>query len=170
LTSDRAGGLLVGDGVRPFRIDDHRCFACGTLNEHGMRLLLHVEHSRAWTELELERRFEGWAGIAHGGILCTILDEVMAWALVGDDSWGLTARMQVDFRRPVPIEHPIRAEGSIVRRRRRLVETEGQLRDARDGQLLATATATYMAAPPDRRAALQARYGFRYLEPAGITP
>ncbi len=42
----------------------------------------------AWTELTSTDRFQGWDGIAHGGILCTILDEVMAWALVGDGQLG----------------------------------------------------------------------------------
>ncbi len=162
--------MIPGPGVTPFQIADHRCFACGTLNEQGLRLVLHVEHGRAWTELALERRFEGWAGIAHGGILCTILDEVMAWALVGQDNWGLTARLAVDFKRPVEVERPIRAEGEVVRTRRRLVETSGRIVDASDGRLLAAATALYMAAGAERREELQARYGFRYLEPAGSAP
>ena len=105
-------------GVPRFEVAPHNCFACGTLNEQGMGLVLHVEPGRAWTDLTLERRFEGWDGIAHGGILCTILDEVMAWSLVGEDNWGLTARMSVDFRKPVEIgradprggvDHPIAA-------------------------------------------------------------
>ena len=79
MTSERGGRVIAGPGVRPFEVADHRCFACGSLNEHGIRLVLHVERGRSWTELELEPQFEGWAGIAHGGILCTILDEVMAW-------------------------------------------------------------------------------------------
>ena len=79
-----------------------------------MGLVLHVEPRRCWTELTLERRFEGWDGIAHGGILCTILDEVMAWSLVGEDNWGLTARMNVEFKKPVEIGQPIRAEGWIT--------------------------------------------------------
>jgi uncharacterized protein (TIGR00369 family) len=164
LTSERRGGVVAEAGVRPFEVAEHRCFACGSLNEHGMRLLLHVEHGRSWTELSLERRFEGWAGIAHGGILCTILDEVMAWALVGEDNWGLTARLNVDFRRPVEVEKPIRAEGEVTRTRRRLVDTAGRIVDAAGGDVLASATATYVAAGSDRRAELQARYGFRYLD------
>ena len=43
---------------------------------------LHAGGGRCWVELDLDRPFEGWEGIAHGGIMCTILDEVMAWALV----------------------------------------------------------------------------------------
>jgi len=134
------------------------------LNEHGIRLVLHVERGRSWTELELEPQFEGWAGIAHGGILCTILDEVMAWALVGEENWGLTARLSVQFRKPVPTGRPIRAEGAVTRNRRRVVETSGRIVDAIGGELLATATGTYMAADVSRRAELQQRYGFRYLD------
>ena len=156
--------MIAGPGVRPFEIRGHRCFACGSLNEEGMRLVVHVERGRSWTELSLEPRFEGWAGIAHGGILCTILDEVMAWALVGEDNWGLTARLAVEFARPVPIGLPIRAEGVVTRSRRRLIDTSGQIASAADGRVLATATATYMAAETSRRDELRQRYGVRYLD------
>ncbi len=86
-----------------FEFEPHNCFACGSLNAHGLQLSLHLEDARSWTQLTLDERFEGWQGIAHGGIVSTILDEVMAWALVAEDNWGVTARMQVDFRKPVPI-------------------------------------------------------------------
>ena len=49
--------------------------------------------------------------------MSTILDEVMAWALVDHDIWGVTARMTVEFKRPVPIDRPIRAEGRVSRPR-----------------------------------------------------
>jgi uncharacterized protein (TIGR00369 family) len=136
----------------------HNCFACGTLNTHGLQLELHAADDECWTELVLDSRFEGWQGIAHGGIVSTILDEVMAWALVEHDLWGLTARMQVEFKKPVPIGAPIRGEGHVVSARRRVVEAEGVLRDAA-GTVLATATATYVAAPENRKAELKARYG-----------
>jgi acyl-coenzyme A thioesterase PaaI-like protein len=162
--AERGGRVIAGPGVRPFELGEHNCFACGSLNEHGLGLVLHVEPGRSWTELELESRFEGWSGIAHGGIVATILDEVMAWALVGEENWGLTARMAVDFRRPVPLGRQLRAEGRIERTRRRLVETAGQLVDRVSGEVLATATATYVAADGSRRRELQARYGFRYTD------
>jgi acyl-coenzyme A thioesterase PaaI-like protein len=143
----------------------HRCFACGSLNEHGIHLDLHVDGDRCWTELSLPDRFQGWDGIAHGGITCTILDEVMAWSLAATDNWGLTARMSVDFKRPVRLGVPIRGEGWITSVRRRLVETAARIVDPASGELLATATATYVAADAARKAELQARYRFR-LTPA----
>ena len=166
MTSDSgAGRIIAGAGVRPFEFTDHHCFACGSLNRHGLNLVLHVEPSFAWTQVTLDRRFEGWDGIAHGGILCTILDEVMGWALVGADNWGLTARLNVDFKAPVRIGEPFRGEGEVSRTRRRLVETQGRLIGG-DGAILATATATYVAADPAKQRELQERYGFRWRDDA----
>ncbi len=144
--------------VPPLDVAPHRCFACGTLNEHGLGLVLHVEAQRAWVDLELAQRFQGWDDVAHGGIICTILDEVMAWALVAQDNWGVTARMSVTFRRPVKIGDPIRAEGWITRNRRRLIDTEARIVDRNDGVVLATATGLYVAADEQRKEQLRARY------------
>ena len=158
---------MAGPGVTPFDLAPHNCFACGTLNAHGIHLLLHVERGRAWTELSLPAHFQGWNGMAHGGIVCAILDEVMAWALVGEDNWGVTARMSVEFKRPVAIGEAIKAWGEITRARRRIVETAGMIVDA-DGRILATGTGTYLAADEERKRELRRQYGFRLAE-AGDT-
>ena len=147
-----------------FEFTPHHCFGCGTLNEHGLQMILHLEPARSWTTLELDRRFEGWEGVAHGGIVSTILDEVMAWALVAGDDWGVTARLAVAFRKPVSIGQAIRAEGWVTRTRRRLVETAGRIVDAETGVELATATGTYVAADAERKQELRERYGFRALD------
>ncbi len=154
---------MESEGIR-FEFAAHNCFACGTLNTNGLGLVLHLEPDRCWTELELDRRFEGWDGIAHGGIISTILDEVMAWSLVGSDNWGLTARLSVDFRRPMRIQTPVRAEGWITESRRRIVDTAARIVDRASGEELATATGVYVAADAARKRELQARYGFRRLD------
>jgi acyl-coenzyme A thioesterase PaaI-like protein len=166
LTSERSHADSVAAAAPRFELAPHNCFACGTLNEHGLHLELHVELRRSWCELALDRRFEGWDGIAHGGILCTLLDEVMAWALVGDDNWGLTARLSVDFHKPVEVGRAIRAEGWITGARRRIVDTAGRILDPATGVELASATAVYVAADEGRKRALRERYGFRLVDAA----
>ena len=151
-----------------FEVSPHACFACGELNAHGLHLRLHVTGETCWTELTLLPDFQGWEGIAHGGIVATILDEVMAWALASQDAWGYTARMSIEFRRPVPIGTPIRGEGRVVERRRRLLTTAGRLVDPTTGEVFASAEGLYVAAPEARREELKARYGFRLVpEEAG---
>jgi uncharacterized protein (TIGR00369 family) len=166
LTSDAAVEQAIagrGGAVSPassFEFEPHNCFACGSLNDGGLQLQLHLERERSWAEVTLDDRFEGWVGIAHGGIIATILDEVMAWAIVAEENWGVTARMTIDYKRPVRVGTRIRAEGWIVRSRRRLVETAGRIVDGA-GTLLATAEAVYVAADEARRRELQERYGYR---------
>ena len=147
----------------------HNCFACGTLNANGLGLTLHLEHERSWTELTLDRGFEGWEGIAHGGIVSTILDEVMAWSLVDHDNWGLTARLSVEFKRPVPLERPIRAEGWVTDARRRVIHAAAHIVESESGTVLATAEATYVAAPEDRKQELKERYGYRRVQREATT-
>ena len=142
-----------------FRLRPHHCFACGELNEIGLHLQLNLERGRCWTELQLPRRFEGWEGLIHGGILCTILDEVMAWSLVAQDNWGVTARMSVTFRKPVTVGRAIRAEGWITADRRRIHVTAGRIVDASTGEELALAEATYVAASESRKRELKQNYG-----------
>ena len=142
-------------------LEPHNCFACGTLNVHGLGLELHASDDRCWAELVLPERFQGWEGIAHGGIVSTILDEVMAWALVDHDMWAVTARMTVEFKRPVPIGRPIRGEGRVARIRRRLVDAEGVILDPADGTILARSEATFVGASEEKKRELKARYGFR---------
>ncbi len=144
-----------------FAFEPHNCFACGTLNTGGLHLDLHVDGERCWTDLEIPERFQGWDEIAHGGIVATILDEVMAWSLVDADNWGLTARLTIAFKRPVPLGRPIHVEGWITESRRRVITTAGRMVAAGSGEVLATAEALYVAATDDRKRELKERYGYR---------
>ena len=153
-----------------FEVAPHACFACGELNTVGLRLVLHVAGDTCWTETTLASDFQGWEGITHGGIVATILDEVMGWALATADSWGYTAKLAVEYRRPTPIGRRLRAEGRLVERRRRLLTTRAQLADAETGEVLATAEALYVAAPADRKQALKDRYRFRLVPEGDATP
>jgi acyl-coenzyme A thioesterase PaaI-like protein len=153
LTSEAATSPIAG-----FRFEPHRCFACGELNEHGLRLQLHADESGCWTELVLPDRFQGWESVAHGGIACTILDEVMAWSVIGRGTWGVTARLNAAFRRPIEIGRDLRAEGWVTDDRRRAIHTAGRIIDRASGEVLATADGVFMAVPAEQLAALKARY------------
>ena len=94
----------------------------------------------------------------------------MAWALAGEDNWGVTARLSVRFRKPVPLGVRLRAEGWTTQSRGRIVETAGRLVDVATGAELATATGTYVAADAARKRELQERYGFRRLDSTSVGP
>jgi uncharacterized protein (TIGR00369 family) len=147
-----------------FEFEPHHCFACGELNEDGLRLELHTDPTGSWVETTLEARFQGWDGVAHGGIVSTLLDEVMAWSVIGRGTWGMTARMAVQFKRPVPTDRPIRAEGHVTDEDRRVFRTEGRIFDSATGDVLATAEGTFLAVPPAELERLKSRYRWRRLD------
>ena len=145
-------------GLAGFEFEPHHCFACGELNDHGLRLVLHVDAEGCWTETTLAPRFQGWESVAHGGIVTTLLDEVMAWSVIGRGTWGVTARLSVAFRKPVPVDRPIRAEGRVIEDRRRTLRTAGRVLDPATGEILAEGEGTFIAVPPDQLTRLKARY------------
>jgi uncharacterized protein (TIGR00369 family) len=160
---DAAGAPQRSDTAGAFEFEPHHCFACGELNAHGLHLAIHTSPEGSWLETTLDRTFQGWEDVAHGGIVCTVLDEVMAWAVIGRGTWGVTARLNVAFRRPVRTGRPIRAEGWVVQQDRRAVRAAGRVVDSRSGEVLATAESTFIAVPPQELERLKSRYGMRRL-------
>jgi acyl-coenzyme A thioesterase PaaI-like protein len=152
---------VLRDRESAFEFEPHHCFACGELNEHGLHLVLHTDPTGSWTETTLDPRFQGWDQVAHGGIACTILDEVMAWAVIGRGTWGVTARLNAAFRRPIPTGRPIRVRGWVVQEDRRAHRTAGEVVDAESGEVLATAEGTFVSVPAQQLERLKARYGMR---------
>jgi uncharacterized protein (TIGR00369 family) len=165
LTSEPQPGRAGVEPALPvegtYELAAHRCFACGDLNVRGIRMPLHMEPDRAWSDLTLDPTFQGWEGIAHGGIVATLLDEAMAWATASREMFGFTARMTIEYRRPVPVGVPIRVEGRIVDAKRRIIRTEGSIVDRATDIVLAHADGVYVAAPEERAREMRARYRFR---------
>lgn len=140
--------------------DDHGCFGCGRLNPHGLRLSFArlADASGVWAPFTPRVEDEGYGGMVHGGIVTTLLDEAMAWAIAAREIWAVTAKIEVRFRRPLETGVPVRALGRVASDRGRLIEGEGEVRRAKDDLLLAEATATFARVPADQAAAWRARY------------
>ncbi len=141
-------------------LNDHHCFGCGRLNLHGLQLsfFANEDGSGVWTPFTPTDAFEGYDGVVHGGIVCTILDEVMAWSLYRQETWAVTGQLNTRFRKPVLVGEPIRAIGSIVRDRGRVIEVHGEIRREAGNLLLAEATATFFRVPEAQAAAWNERY------------
>ena len=158
MTSDAPVRPQARSRLDGYTFEPHRCFACGELNEHGLHLAIHADPEHAWTETILEQRFQGWEAVAHGGIVCTLLDEVMAWAPSSFDSWAVTAEMSIRYRSPANPGEPLTARGWVTERRRRIYQVRGEVR-GEDGRLIAEAHGKFLGASPSVKAELKARYG-----------
>jgi uncharacterized protein (TIGR00369 family) len=149
---------IVDDSGRRYAFADHNCFACGRDNPIGMRLHIELGDGMASTEWIAGDDFVGWSDKLHGGIIATLLDEVMAWAPSSFDSWAVTAEMSVRYRSPALPGERLVARGRVVERRRRIYSVSGEVRGA-DGRLIAEGDGRYLGATPAQKADLKARYG-----------
>lgn len=149
---------LVAEDGRRYAFADHHCFACGVSNPIGMRLRIEIGDGLARTTWTAGEDFVGWSDKLHGGIVATLLDEVMAWAPSSFDSWAVTAEMTIRYRSPAAPGEELTAIGRVVERRRRIYEVAGEVRSA-DGRLIAEGSGRYLGASPSQKADLKARYG-----------
>jgi uncharacterized protein (TIGR00369 family) len=149
---------IVDAQGRRYAFADHHCFACGASNPIGMKLHIELSDGAAQTEWVVGDDYVGWSDKLHGGIIATLLDEVMAWAPSSFDSWAVTAEMSVRYRNSVSPGERLRASGRVARRRRRIYDVVGEVRGP-DGRLIAEGRGRYLGATPSEKAALKDRYG-----------
>ena len=136
---------------------DHWCFACGRANPSGLHLDFEVGRERARTTFTARREHTGYEGAVHGGIVSALLDETMGWAIFQQGIWGVTAKLDVTFRKPVPVGEELVVTGEVHKQGRRAVETRGEVRD-HAGALLAEGTGLFVVMPEARRAEMERRY------------
>jgi acyl-coenzyme A thioesterase PaaI-like protein len=141
-------------------IDDGNCFACGPSNPIGMHLHFdrNADEEGVLARIELAPLYQGWRGIAHGGIVMALLDEAMAYAAGFAGHRGVTASVSARFRKPVPLEQPIEIRGRVTWQRRNVLGVEATILD-RAGNVLARAEGSFVSrgrldAADDRLAAL----------------
>jgi uncharacterized protein (TIGR00369 family) len=121
-----------------------------------MHLKMRVEDGRALVDLEPSDIYQGFPGAMHGGILATILDEVMAWAIYAAGSWAVTAKMEIRYRDPGPLEGTLHGVGEVTRDRGgKTFEAEGRILGD-DGRTIAEATGLFMRVPVEKMRELEA--------------
>lgn len=120
------------------------CFVCGVDNPIGLHLEFTDEDWVSTAEFVTRPEFQGYHGILHGGIMSTLLDEIMARPLNAKGISAVTAKLEVRFRQAVPIGTKITVRGELVSQRGRMYEMKATL-TREDGETAAEATATFMA-------------------------
>ena len=121
---------------------DGRCFVCGRDNAGGLRLDFSFSEDglSAETIFVPEETYQGWQGIVHGGIIMTVLDEVMAKAAVHKGYSVVTGEITVKLKHPAKTGEPLRCRGTIGEVKKRIVYTSASA-FREDGAIIAEATA-----------------------------
>ena len=96
-------------------IDNNKCFVCGQKNSDGLQLQFRYspDSGKVETRFVPDAKYQGWKGVLHGGIIMTLLDEVMAKAAVKKGFNVLTGEITTKFKNPARVMEPLRCEAEI---------------------------------------------------------
>jgi len=113
------------------RLPPHQpnCFGCGPRNQAGLHLRCQVTEEGVAGLFRLEEHHEGGPGTAHGGIVAAVLDDLLGYLIYRLGRPMVTARLEVDYRRPLPLLTDVEAVARITSTEGRKAWTEGELRD-----------------------------------------
>ena len=127
------------------------CFGCGGSNARGMQLTFEQDDAarRIRGLFRLSADYQGAKGFVHGGIIATLLDEVMAKVSRFGGEHAVTAELTVEYKRPVPVDEDIVVEGWEVKVSERNRFREGEIRDA-SGVVLARGRGKFTLIDPQR--------------------
>ena len=133
------------------------CFVCGLNNPLGLKLDFETDGRIVRARFAPRPEHVGFKQTVHGGLISTVLDEAMGWAMYAAGAWAMTARMEVKYRRPLPLGEELLVSAEVTRDRGRRLEAEAEVRTA-SGEVLAQAFGLFLRAPAERARELDASF------------
>lgn len=114
------------------------CFGCGGANARGMLLTFEQDDDakRIRGNFQLGAEYQGGTGFVHGGIIATVLDEVMGKVCRFRGVHAVTAELDIEYLKPVPVDADLIVEGYEVEMTGRNLRTVGEIHDVA-GRVLA---------------------------------
>jgi acyl-coenzyme A thioesterase PaaI-like protein len=123
------------------------CFLCGIENPIGLKLKFYTDdEGRCIARFRPKAEHQGYPGQLHGGIISALLDETMGRVLALQDVWAMTGRLEIKFRKPVPLDQELTIVGELIRNRSRAYEARGEIQ-LPDSTVLVEGSGTYIRIP-----------------------
>ena len=131
------------------------CFICGLENPIGLHLHIYeIEPGIVESTYFPPDHFQGYPGVLHGGIVASIIDEIAGRSLMRSDPMNprfmFSAKMEVKYRKNVPIDKPLKIIGKAGRTKSRSAEAWAGIYELESGELLAEGTTLLLNVPTDQ--------------------
>ena len=125
------------------------CFVCGIDNPIGLHLKFYTDdEGRCIARFQPRPEHQGYPGQLHGGLISSLLDETMGRVLTPHDIWAMTGRLEIKFKKPVPLDQELTIVGELINGRSRAYEARGKIR-LPDGTVLVEGSGLYIRIPDE---------------------
>ncbi|MGB7282236.1 MAG: PaaI family thioesterase [Candidatus Acidiferrum sp.] len=124
---------------------ENKCFGCGGANDAGMKLTFEQDNvkRRIVGRFTLGETYQGGGGMAHGGIIATVLDEAMGKVCRFREVRAVTAELTVQYLKPVRVDEEIVVEGFETDQKGRNLFLEAEIRN-QAGEVLARGSGRFV--------------------------
>ena len=128
--------------------DDHRCYGCGKDNPKGLKLQFKRDpNGHLLSETVFSKEHQGYKDIVHGGMIATVLDEVM-----GNLTWlngiaCMTTQLTVRYKKAIRVGERVFLEGKIDSEEGRVIRASATAKNAQ-GETFSSASASYLKIKP----------------------
>jgi len=127
------------------------CVICGINNPFGVKAeFYNMEDNSVMTVFMFKEEHQSYPGRVHGGMISTMLDEIIGRALWIKEpkQYGVTMSLNIKYRKVVPYNAKLKAVGRVIKESDQFFEGEGKIMDM-NGNVLAEGVAHYIKLPLD---------------------
>ena len=133
--------------------NSRHCFVCGVENDFGLKLdFYQTTLGEVIVETVVPERYQGYPGIVHGGVVASLVDEVLGRVHMGTDienpRFMYTAKLTVQYRKPVPTNKHIKIVGHAIKTKKRTATSIAEIFGP-DGEILVEASAVLINVPDE---------------------
>ena len=128
------------------------CFICGMDNPQGFKSQFYnMEDGSVIAPVRYKDVHQSFPQRVHGGLIATMLDELAcrAYWVSGDYTLGVTTSMELKYRKPVPYNFNLLAQGYVIDDKSRMFKTKSKIID-KDGTVFAESITTYLKLPVEK--------------------
>ena len=128
------------------------CFVCGNSDDNprslGLTIFWNDEEQRTEILILPDNTWCGYEGVVHGGIIASVFDDAMAWAIRKESgSWAVTGEMSIRYLRPVLADARYVVEGRVEKMSGRRIAATALMKDEK-GKKVAEANALFIKITP----------------------
>lgn len=130
--------------MNEMRSDENKCFVCGPGNSSGLKLVFRIEDDICRAEFTPSDLHCGYENVTHGGIIFSVLDDVMANWIFLKGIHAYTAKCDIRYKDSLPTGTSVTLEGRCTKQRGRLIVMEGKMIRIDTEELVAETLASFM--------------------------
>jgi len=139
--------------LNPFvEFENYDCFGCSPNNIVGLKMQFYEDNDEIISDWEPDINYQGWNSILHGGIQCTLIDEIASWYIfVKLKTFGVTSHLDIKLKKPVNISlGKISLRAKLHEMKRNIAFIDVKLFDG-ENSLCAEGIIQYFTYPKDKK-------------------